>query len=83
MIMALITNRNNPMVTIVAGSVIKTKTGLRNIFSNPITTATHKADVHPETFTPGNNQQRKTTKAVVTNNRTIKLIYFVFLILYY
>ena len=78
MIIALITNRNNPMVIIVAGSVINTRTGLKNIFSNPITTATHKAEVHPATCTPGNSQQRKTTKAVVTNNRTIKLIYFIF-----
>lgn len=75
---ALITNRNSPMVTIVAGSVINTRTGLKNIFSNPITTATHKAEVHPTTCTPGNSQQRKTTKAVVTNNRTIKLIYIIF-----
>lgn len=76
--MALITNRNNPMVTIVAGSVINTSTGLKNIFNNPITTATHKAEVHPVTCTPGKSQQRKTTNAVVTNNRTIKLIYFIF-----
>lgn len=77
-ITALITNRNSPIVTIVAGKVINTNTGRKNIFNNPIATATHKAEVHPVTFTPGNSQQRNTTKAVVTNNRTIKLIYYIF-----
>lgn len=76
--MALITNRKSPKVMIVAGSVIKTRIGRKNTFNNPITTATHRAEVHPSTWTPGNSQQRKTTKAVVTNNRTIKLIYFLF-----
>ena len=39
-IIALITNKNNPNVTIVAGSVKNTKSGRTNIFSKEITTAT-------------------------------------------
>ena len=39
-IQALITNKNNPKVTIVAGSVKKIKSGRTNIFSKEITTAT-------------------------------------------
>lgn len=40
MIIALITNKNNPKVTIVAGSVKKTKSGRTNIFNSDITIAT-------------------------------------------
>ena len=39
-IIALITNRNKPKVTIVAGKVKKTKSGRTNIFNSAITTAT-------------------------------------------
>lgn len=42
---ALITNRNNPKVTIVAGKVKKIKSGRTNIFSNEITMATIIAEV--------------------------------------
>lgn len=39
-ITALITNKNNPKVTMVAGNVKNTNNGRTNIFSNEITTAT-------------------------------------------
>ncbi len=52
-ITALITNRNNPKVTNVAGNVKKIKTGLTNILSNAITAATIMAEKYPETVTPG------------------------------
>lgn len=42
---ALITNRNKPKVTMVAGNVKKIKSGRTNIFSNEITTATIIAEV--------------------------------------
>ena len=39
MIRALMTNKNNPKVTIVAGNVKKTSKGLIKVLSNPSTTA--------------------------------------------
>ena len=42
---ALITNRNKPKVTMVAGNVKKTKSGRTNMFNNEITTATIIAEV--------------------------------------
>lgn len=52
-IIALITNKNKPKVTKVAGSVKKIKMGLTNIFKKAITAATIIADRYPETVTPG------------------------------
>jgi hypothetical protein len=78
MITALITNKKSPIVTIVAGNVIKTKIGFKNILSNPITTATHKADVHPAISTPGNSQHKNMTIAVVINNLKINPIIYVY-----
>lgn len=49
MIKALMTNKNNPNVTKVIGSVKITKIGLIKILSNPRTTATIKAVVKPAT----------------------------------
>lgn len=40
MITALITNRNNPKETMVAGNVKKINNGRTNMFNNEITTAT-------------------------------------------
>ena len=40
MIQALITNKNKPKVTMVAGNVKKIKSGRTNMFSKEITTAT-------------------------------------------
>ena len=45
MIHALITNRNKPKVTMVAGNVKNIKSGRTNIFNNEITTATIIAEV--------------------------------------
>ena len=42
---ALITNKNKPKVTMVAGKVKKIKSGRTNIFNNEITTATIIAEV--------------------------------------
>ena len=39
MISALITNKNNPKVTMVTGNVKKTSKGLIKVLSNPSTTA--------------------------------------------
>ncbi len=43
-IQALITNKNKPKVTMVAGKVKKIKSGRTNIFNSDITTATIIAD---------------------------------------
>lgn len=48
-ISALITNKNNPKVTIVTGKVSTTKMGLIKILSNPRTMATINAVVNPAT----------------------------------
>lgn len=52
--MALITNKNKPKVTMVAGKVRKINNGLTNIFSKAITAATTTAAKNPVTATPGN-----------------------------
>ncbi len=44
-IQALITNKNNPKVTMVAGKVKKIKIGRTNIFNSDITTATIIAEI--------------------------------------
>jgi hypothetical protein len=49
---ALITNRNNPKVKIVTGSVKRTSMGLTNTFSNPKTIATIIDVVKLSTSTP-------------------------------
>lgn len=51
-IIALITNKNNPKVTMVKGSVNNTNMGFIKILSNPNTTATSKAVTKPSTCTP-------------------------------
>ena len=43
MMAALITNKNNPKVTIVAGNVRKTNTGFTMLLSKANNTATNKA----------------------------------------
>ena len=43
------TNKNNPNVKIVTGSVNKTKIGFTNKFNNPRTIATITADLNPST----------------------------------
>jgi hypothetical protein len=51
-IKALITNKNNPKVTIVTGKVKNTKMGLINVLSNPKTTATSIEVTKLETVIP-------------------------------
>lgn len=53
MIIALITNKNNPKVNKVTGIVNNIRIGLRKVFNNPNTTATIKAPVILVTCTPG------------------------------
>lgn len=48
---ALITNKNNPNVSIVTGSVNRTKTGFTNTLSKPKTIATIRAVLKPVTVT--------------------------------
>lgn len=70
-ITALITNKNNPMVMIVAGNVKNTNTGRSTALSKPITAATNNAVVYPLTAIPGNTFANKTTSIVVINNLII------------
>jgi hypothetical protein len=51
-ISALITNKNNPKVTIVTGKVKKTKIGLIKVLSNPKTIATNIEVIKLETVIP-------------------------------
>ena len=53
MMIALITNKNNPKETMVAGKVKKTKIGLTIMFSNPITIEIQMAAIKLVTSTPG------------------------------
>lgn len=86
-IIALITKRNKPNVTIVAGNVKKINKGFTTIFSNAITTATIIAERYPDTDTPGRTVAKTiTAKAVnkifknvfisiklITNNSVLKV----------
>ena len=52
-IIALITNKNKPSVTMVAGRVKKIKSGFTKIFSKANTTETINAEKKSDTKTPG------------------------------
>lgn len=53
MIIALITNVKRPIVTILIGSVKKSKIGFTKAFKTPSTIATRRAGMNPATVTPG------------------------------
>lgn len=75
MITALITNKNSPKVTIVAGRVKKINNGLTVILNNPKTTATHTAVEKLETSIPGTICSRISTATAVNNIFTSVFIY--------
>jgi hypothetical protein len=52
-IIALITNKNNPKETMVAGKVKKISSGRTNMFNNEITIATHIEVTKLATLIPG------------------------------
>ena len=72
-IIALITNRNKPNVTIVAGNVKKINKGFTTIFSNAITTATIIAEIYPDTDTPGRTVAKTITAKAV--NKIFKNVF--------
>ena len=72
-IIALITKRNKPNVTIVAGNVKKINKGFTNIFSNAITTATIIAERDPDTDTPGRTVAKTITAKAV--NKIFKNVF--------
>ena len=72
-IIALITNRNKPNVTIVAGNVKKINKGFTTIFSNAITTATIIAERYPDTDTPGRTVAKTITAKAV--NKIFKNVF--------
>lgn len=73
-IIALITNRNSPKVTIVAGNVKKINNGLTNIFKTAIAKATHIADDIFAIATPGKIPAKANTANAVNNIFKIKFI---------
>lgn len=73
MIQALITNRNRPKVSIVAGKVNRTNKGLTKMFNNPRTAATTIAVTYPSTETPFNNLDKITTATAV--NKTLNIVF--------
>ncbi len=77
-ITALITNKNKPKLTMVAGKVKKINNGLTNIFNKEMTTATQIAVTELSIWIPGNNIDNKTTAMAV---RSIFKIKFIFIIL--
>lgn len=74
MIHALMTNKNNPSVTIVIGNVRMTRIGFKIAFSNAKTMATIIAPVNPATSTPGRNFAKTTTATAVSKILMIKFI---------
>ena len=72
-IIALITKRNKPNVTIVAGNVKKINKGFTTIFSNAITTATIIAERYPDTDTPGRTVAKTITAKAV--NKIFKNVF--------
>lgn len=64
---ALITRRNKPKVTMVTGSVSSTKTGFTIKFKTAKTKATIIAVTYPATLTPGRNFANNTTAKAVNN----------------
>lgn len=74
MIKALITQRNNPKVNIVAGRVKKTNMGLTNAFNKANTMATPKAPQNPFTSTPGKMYDNPMTISAVKIKLKIVLI---------
>ena len=70
---ALITKRNKPKVTIVAGNVKKINKGFTTIFSNAITTATIIAERYPDTDTPGRTVAKTITAKAV--NKIFKNVF--------
>ena len=70
---ALITKRNKPKVTIVAGNVKKINKGFTTIFSNAITTATIIAERYPDTDTPGRTVAKTITARAV--NKIFKNVF--------
>ena len=74
MIIALMTNKNNPNVNSVTGIVNSTKTGFKNVFNNPITMATHKAPYIEVICTPGKKYESPNTTIELMSNLIIKFI---------
>ena len=74
MIIALMTNKNNPNVNSVTGIVNSTKTGFKNVFNKPITMATHKAPNIEVIRTPGKKYESPNTTIELMSNLIIKFI---------
>ncbi len=74
---ALITKINKPKVTIVAGNVKKIKSGLTNMFSNDITTATIIAATYPATEIPGKILAKTITAKAV--NKIFKKVFILYI----
>ena len=73
---ALITNKNKPKVTMVAGKVKNIKSGRTNMFNNEITIATIIADVYPATEIPGKILAKTITAKAV--NKIFKNVFILF-----
>ncbi len=70
----LITNKNNPKVSIVTGIVRATRMGFNTALRSPNTIATIKAVPNPLTDTPGNTYADMKTATADNNKLSIKLI---------
>lgn len=75
-IKALITNRNNPKVTMVTGNVKIMRIGLINKLSNIKTAATIRAVKNPETVMPGKIFASTTTAIALSISSTMVFIDF-------
>lgn len=73
-IKALMTNKNNPSVSMVMGIVNTTRTGLTMAFKNPSTAATIMATKKPEVETPGNKYEARATATALRINLARKFM---------
>lgn len=76
MISALMTNKNNPSVTTVIGSVKIIKIGFTIAFNNPKTIATIMADVKVTSLTPGRKYDKINTARAVSKIRRMRFMVF-------
>ena len=72
---ALITNKNKPSVTIVAGNVKKIKSGRTNMFKTAIANATQIAVTESAISTPGKIAANTKTATAVNNTFRRKFIF--------
>ncbi len=81
-IIAFITNKNNPKDSIVAGIVKITRIGFTKVFNKDRTTATIRAEIYQSIETPGNRYAVIKTAKPLINVFTKKFMFLVFNVIF-